>query len=167
MPHDVSGPGIPLLMPGPPFGTAAHVARRAASHAPEVHTMTLGIRRSVHMRRISHSHMHSAAQGNVYAHKGRPGTRQAGHAQQVAGRGARRGQLSARRRARGRPDTRSRSPTGAAWLAQRPSPDARSAAQAATWFREVNPSLAKMFATCRATVAGLMTSSSAMARLES
>ncbi len=40
-----------------------------------------------------------------------------------------------------------------------------SAAQAAICAREENPSLARMFATCRAAVAGLMTSSSAMALL--
>jgi hypothetical protein len=38
-------------------------------------------------------------------------------------------------------------------------------AHAATWARDENPSLARMFATCRATVATLMTSSSAMALL--
>ena len=39
------------------------------------------------------------------------------------------------------------------------------AIQAATWARELNPSLMSMLATCRATVAWLITSSSAMARL--
>ena len=39
------------------------------------------------------------------------------------------------------------------------------AAQAAIWAREVKPSLARIFATCRAAVAGLITSSPAMARL--
>ena len=40
-----------------------------------------------------------------------------------------------------------------------------SAAHAAIWVRDENPSLARMFATCRAAVAGLMNSSSAMALL--
>ena len=39
------------------------------------------------------------------------------------------------------------------------------AIHAATWARELKPSLVSMLATCRATVAWLMTSSSAMARL--
>src|ERR1700722_13419775 len=43
-------------------------------------------------------------------------------------------------------------------------PDWR-ATQAATWARELNPSLVSMLATCRATVAWLITSSSAIARL--
>ena len=45
-------------------------------------------------------------------------------------------------------------------------PGSRAAIQAVTWVRAVNPSLAKMLATCRAAVAGLIVSSSAMARLD-
>src|SRR5580693_8418817 len=41
----------------------------------------------------------------------------------------------------------------------------RSATHAAIWVREVNPSLAKMLATCRAAVVGLMDSSAAIALL--
>ena len=37
--------------------------------------------------------------------------------------------------------------------------------QVATWMREEKPSLARMLATCRAAVAGLITNSSAMALL--
>src|SRR5581483_9442895 len=47
----------------------------------------------------------------------------------------------------------------------RPGPGVQPDAQAATWARELNPSLARMFATCLAAVAGLITSSSAMALL--
>src|SRR5260370_679523 len=51
-------------------------------------------------------------------------------------------------------------------LCQPWSPDSRCAAHAATWARELNPSLMKILATCLAAVAGLITSSSAMPRLD-
>src|SRR6185437_16416177 len=54
----------------------------------------------------------------------------------------------------------------AAYVGQRWVPGSRSAAQAATWARELKPSLPKILATCRAAVAGLMVSSSAMPRLD-
>ena len=43
--------------------------------------------------------------------------------------------------------------------------EAPSATQAAIWVRDLKPSLARMLATCRAAVVGLMHSSSAMALL--
>ena len=46
-----------------------------------------------------------------------------------------------------------------------PAADGRSATHAAIWVRDLKPSLARMLATCRAAVVGLMDSSAAMALL--